>query len=93
MTTDAELVQAFIESFGQAVVDAVVAKYGERLTPPKEWYTIRELATAIKRSPRTIRDKWCQRGRIECERQGRDWLIPRHEYERLVAGGRPRKAA
>lgn len=61
----------------------------------KEWYSTEELATAMKKSPFTVREHWCNAGRIECEKDPETgkWRIPGKEYSRLVNGGglRPKR--
>jgi hypothetical protein len=61
----------------------------------KEWYTTNELAEALDRSQYTIQERWCNDGRIECEKdpESGKWRIPGHEYRRLVGGGalRPKR--
>jgi hypothetical protein len=55
----------------------------------KEWYTTRELAEILGKSPYTIQERWCNDGRIECEKDpgtGK-WRIPGSEVRRLRAGG------
>ena len=57
----------------------------------KEWYSPNELAEALNKSPFTIRENWCNAGRIECEKDpdtGK-WRIPGSEYLRLTSGGQP----
>jgi hypothetical protein len=60
----------------------------QRPEPIKEWYTTAELAAALGKKPYTVQEKWCNAGRIECEkdRNGK-WRIPGHEYRRLKNGG------
>jgi len=55
----------------------------------KEWYTTSELAEALGRSQYTIQERWCNEGRIECEKdpESGKWRIPGEEYRRLVGGG------
>ena len=55
----------------------------------KEWYTTTELAEALDKSQYTIQERWCNDGRIECEKdpESGKWRIPGHEYRRLVGGG------
>ena len=55
----------------------------------KEWYTTRELAAALGKTDYTVRERWCNEGRIECEKdpESGKWRIPGHEYRRLVGGG------
>jgi len=55
----------------------------------KEWYTTNELAEALDKSHFTIQERWCNDGRIECEKDPNSgkWLIPGQEYRRLVGGG------
>jgi len=55
----------------------------------KEWYSTDELAKAMDRSPYTIRERWCNEKRIECEKDpdSGKWRIPGEEFRRLVKGG------
>jgi hypothetical protein len=55
----------------------------------KEWYTTNELAEALNKSQYTIQERWCNDGRIACEKdpESGKWRIPGHEYRRLVGGG------
>ncbi len=55
----------------------------------KEWYTTRELADILGKSHYTIQERWCNDGRIECEKDPNTgkWRIPGHEVRRLRAGG------
>ena len=55
----------------------------------KEWYTTSELAQAMEKSHYTIQERWCNDGRIECEKdpESGKWRIPGHEFRRLVGGG------
>lgn len=61
----------------------------------KEWYTTAELAEFLGKSQFTVQERWCNQGRIECEKapDSGKWRIPGHEVRRLRAGGglRPRK--
>ncbi len=55
----------------------------------KEWYSTRELAEIMGKSDYTIRERWCNDGRIECEKDPNSgkWRIPGQEFRRLRAGG------
>jgi hypothetical protein len=54
----------------------------------KEWYSTEELAKAVGKKPFTVREHWCNAGRVECEKDAAGkWRIPGHEYRRLVNGG------
>jgi hypothetical protein len=55
----------------------------------KEWYTTGELAEALGKSQYTIQERWCNEGRIQCEKdpESGKWRIPGDEYRRLVGGG------
>ncbi len=55
----------------------------------KEWYSTGELAEALGKSQYTVQERWCNEGRIECEKDSDSgkWRIPRDEYRRLVSGG------
>ena len=55
----------------------------------KEWYTTTELAAALSKSQYTIQERWCNEGRIECEKdpESGKWRIPGQEFRRLVGGG------
>jgi Helix-turn-helix domain len=61
----------------------------------KEWYRTDEVAKILGKSDFTVREKWCNQGRIEAvkdEATGK-WRIPGHELQRLRNGGglRPSK--
>jgi hypothetical protein len=60
---------------------------GQRLE--KEWYTTAELAEILGKSRFTIQERWCNDGRIECEKDpdSGKWRIPGHEVRRLRGGG------
>jgi len=55
----------------------------------KEWYTTNDLAEALGKSHFTIQERWCNDGRIECEKDPTSgkWRIPGDEFRRLVGGG------
>lgn len=55
----------------------------------KEWYTTSELAKLLNKSQFTIQERWCNEGRIECEKDEETgkWRIPGDEVRRLLAGG------
>lgn len=57
----------------------------------KDWYSTGEVAELMGVSQHTVRERWCNQGRIACEKeQGTGkWRIPGHEYDRLRRGGRP----
>jgi hypothetical protein len=57
----------------------------------KDWYTTGELAQAMGVAEYTVRERWCNQGRIECQKDPATgkWRIPDHEFERLRRGGRP----
>lgn len=61
-------------------------------TPEKEWYTTTELANLLGKSDFTVREKWCNHGRIACEKapDSNKWRIPAAEVRRLQSGGTPR---
>lgn len=55
----------------------------------KEWYRTDEVADILDKSEFTVREKWCNQGRIEAvkdEETGK-WRIPAHEVKRLRNGG------
>jgi len=57
----------------------------------KDWYTTGELVQAMGVTGHTVCERWCNQGRIECEKHpgtGK-WRIPGHEFERLRRSGRP----
>lgn len=57
----------------------------------KDWYTTGELAQALGVTGHTVRERYCNQGRIQCEKApgtGK-WRIPGREFERLRRGGRP----
>ena len=55
----------------------------------KDWYSTAELAELLGKSDFTVREKWCNQGRIECEKDpdSGKWRIPAHEVRRLHNGG------
>ena len=58
----------------------------------KEWYTSSQLADAMNVSRYTVQERWCNQGRIDCEKDtdtGK-WRIPGAEYRRIVDGGKLR---
>lgn len=61
----------------------------------KAWYTTTELAEILGRSQFTVQERWCNDGRIECEKDpdSGKWRIPGHEVQRLRDGGllRPKR--
>ena len=88
-----DLVQALgIIAQRLAGLERVVAEvydivHGQRFE--KEWYTTSELAEILGKSQYTIQERWCNDGRIECEKDPNSgkWRIPGHEVRRLRAGG------
>jgi len=56
----------------------------------KDWYTTSEVAELMGVTRQTVQDRWCNQGRIECEKCAATgkWQIPGHEYDRLRKGGR-----
>ena len=57
----------------------------------KDWYTTSELAEVMGVTGHTVRERWCNQGRIECAKDPATgkWRIPGREFERLKRGGRP----
>jgi hypothetical protein len=57
----------------------------------KDWYTTAELAVMMGVTGHTVRERWCNQGRIECSKDPSTgkWRIPGREFERLRRGGRP----
>ena len=55
----------------------------------KEWYTTTELAEALGVTQLTVQERYCNAGRIECEKDpnSNKWRIPVAEYQRRVGGG------
>jgi hypothetical protein len=54
----------------------------------KEWYSTTELAEAMGVSQFTVQERWCNQGRIECQKDDRGkWRVPGREFRRLVKGG------
>ena len=41
----------------------------------KEWYTTAELAEAVNVSQHTVQERWCNRGRIDCEKRSGPWQV------------------
>jgi hypothetical protein len=55
----------------------------------KEWYSTGELAEILGKSQYTVQERWCNDGRVDCEKDPTTgkWRIPGHEVCRLKAGG------
>jgi len=60
----------------------------------KECYTTTEVAQMMDVTGHTVRERWCNQGRIQCEKDPSTgkWRIPGSEYERLRLGGRPTRS-
>lgn len=58
----------------------------------KDWYSTTELAGALGVTQYTVQERYCNAGRIACEKDPATgkWRIPGAEYRRLVWGGLPR---
>jgi DNA-binding transcriptional ArsR family regulator len=80
-----------LEKFGKQLAETILAEVRRLLAAErrKEWYTVDELAEAMGKKPFTVREKWCNSGRIECQKDpySGKWRIPAAEYDRLTAGG------
>lgn len=75
-----------------ARIEAALATVCDQLKKPqvvKEWYTTNEVAELFGKSHFTVREKWCNLGRIRAEKNPETgkWRIPGHEVERLMNGG------
>ena len=72
-------------------IEQLSTKIEERQT--KDWYSTAEVAELMGVTQHTVRERWCNQGRIICEKEQASgkWRIPGHEYERLRQGGRPRR--
>lgn len=57
-------------------------------TVEKEWYTTTEVADIMGVKQYTVQERWCNQGRIECEKDPSSgkWRIPGTEVARLRAG-------
>jgi hypothetical protein len=55
----------------------------------KEWYTTTEVAKLKDVAQYTVQERWCNQGRIDCEKDPENgkWRIPGHEFRRLKSGG------
>ena len=64
----------------------------EEQTSAKDWYSTSDLAELMGVSQYTAQERWCNGGRIACEKNPETgkWRIPASEYERLRRGGNPR---
>lgn len=58
----------------------------------KDWYSTAEVAEIMGVSQYTVQERWCNCGRVECEKDPNSgkWRIPGLEFERLRRGGKPR---
>jgi hypothetical protein len=79
-----------IRQFAKDIANQILQELRGLLTAEqtKEFYSTEELATALGKKPFTVREHWCNAGRIECEKDAAGkWRIPGREYLRLVNGG------
>lgn len=55
----------------------------------KDWYASGELAAAMGVTVFTVTERWCNRGRIDAQKDPATgkWRIPGREFQRLVRGG------
>jgi len=60
----------------------------------KDWYSTAEVAELMNISQYTVQQRWCNAGRITCEKDAESgkWRIPGEEFERLRRGGKPGRA-
>ncbi len=78
--------RSYAKEFARMILDEVRAVLANETT--KEFYSTEELAEALGKKPFTIRENWCNRGKIECDKDASGkWRIPGSEYRRLVNGG------
>jgi hypothetical protein len=72
-----------------AVKEMVAEACQRRQEEQKDWYCTSEVAAALGVSQHTVQERWCNQGRIACEKDpdtGK-WRIPGHELQRIVKGG------
>ena len=76
-----------LDGLEQSVVDMI--KGIATRQPQKEWYSTAELAELLGKSDFTVREKWCNQGRVECQKDpdSGKWRIPAQELHRLRNGG------
>lgn len=62
-----------------------------QLTVAKDWYSTSDIARLMGVTSHTVRERWCNQARIECEKdpESGQWRIPAVEFERLKRGGKP----
>jgi len=60
----------------------------------KDWYSTSDVAELMGISQYTVQERWCNCGRIECEKDpvSGKWRIPGAEFERLRRGGKPQQS-
>jgi hypothetical protein len=82
-----EIIAGRLTALERIVTDVHEILQGQRIA--KEWYTTGELAEILGKSRFTIQERWCNDGRIECEKDpdSGKWRIPSHEVRRLRGGG------
>ena len=73
-------------------LESLLADMSRSISCPKhakEWYSAGELAELLGKSDFTVREKWCNQGRVECEKDpdSGKWRIPAREVHRLQNGG------
>ena len=73
----------------QTQLDTISETIGAATLPPREFYTVDQVAAELGKTPYTIRERYCRLGRIACEKCSASgkWKIPRAELVRLRNGG------
>ncbi len=94
-TTDLILQAVLLLGQRLAVLDERVTEIHQTILSQrvqKDWYTTTEVAEALGKSQYTVQERWCNDGRIECEKDADTgkWRIPGQEFRRLVGGGQLR---
>ena len=77
-TEDRQMLQEILSR-----LDRLESQGSERASLSKEYYTVKEVASLLGRRDYTVRQHWCNKGRIDCEKApytGK-WLIPRREVQ------------
>lgn len=82
-------VERRLGSLEQLVVGIRSAVEERQAEKGREWYNTAEAAKILGKSDFTVREKWCNQGRIECEKdeESGKWRIPAAEIRRLRDGG------
>lgn len=67
----------------EALAERIAKLEGQRQTPEKEWYTVKDLEPVMRKSGMTIRKNFIAEGKIEAQYIGGRYRIAAKEFRRI----------